>query len=161
MIDRNKKVRRNFHGVFSLILLLASVVMALSYILILSLGWGLAYLGIIMLANPIVLYAYCTKCLCREDACSHVFPGRLTRLLPARKQGPYTFSDYFWTGICLMVLFAFPIPWLWQSKMVLFGYWLLLIIGLAEILFLVCRTCRNENCPVCSLSEQNTPKDIF
>lgn len=148
-------MKSNFHGVFSLVLILASVVMALSYMLILSLGWGLAYLVVIIIANPIVLYAYCAKCLCREDACSHVFPGKLTRLLPARKQGPYAIADYFWTAIGLMVLFAFPIPWLWQSKILFFGYGSLLIIGLAEILFLVCRTCSNANCPMCSISEQN------
>jgi hypothetical protein len=145
-------MKSNFHGVFSLVLILASVVMALSYMLILSLGWGLAYLVVIIIANPIVLYAYCAKCLCREDACSHVFPGKLTRLLPARKQGPYAIADYFWTALGLMVLFAFPIPWLWQSKIIFFGYGSLLIIGLAEILFLVCRTCSNANCPMCPIS---------
>ena len=147
-------MRGNFHGVFSLILILASVVIALFYMLSLTLGWGLSYLGIIIIANPVVLYAYCAKCLCRDDACSHVFPGKLTRLLPPRKQGPYTVADYFWTALSLMALFGFPIPWLWQSKVLFFGYWLLLLTGLAEILFFVCPTCRNENCPMCSLSEQ-------
>jgi hypothetical protein len=147
-------MRGNFHGVFSLILILASVVIALFYMLSLSLGWGLSYLGIILIANPVVLYAYCAKCLCRDDACSHVFPGKLTRLLPPRKQGPYTFADYFWTALSLMALFGFPIPWLWQSNVLFFGYWLLLLIGLAEILFFVCPTCRNENCPKCSIPEQ-------
>ena len=147
-------MKSNFHGVFSLILMLASVVMALSYMLVQSLGWGLAYLGVIMIATPIVLYAFCAKCLCRQDSCSHVFPGRLTRLLPARKQGPYTIVDYFWTALGLMVLLAFPIPWLWQNKLLFFGYGLLLIIGLAEIVFLVCPTCSNANCLMCSMSEQ-------
>ncbi len=147
-------MRNNFHGVFSLILILASVVIALSYMLIVSLGWGLAFLGIIILANPIVLYAYCAKCLCRDDACSHVFPGKLTRLLPSRKQGPYMLMDYFWTALSLMALFGFPLPWLWRSKVLFFGYWLLLLIGLAEILFFVCRSCRNANCPMCSISQQ-------
>ena len=147
-------MKSNFHGIFSLTLVLASVVIALLYMLSLSPVLGLAYLVVIIIANPIVLYAYCAKCLCREDACSHVFPGKLTRLLPARTQGPYTFADYFWTAISLIALFGFPITWLWQSKVVFFGYWLLLLIGLAEILFLVCRTCRNKNCPMCSMSEQ-------
>jgi hypothetical protein len=152
-------MKNNFHGVFSLILILASVVMALSYMLSVSPGWGLIYLGIIILANPTVLYAYCAKCLCRDDACSHVFPGKLTRLLPARKQGSYTFLDYFWTALSLIALFGFPIPWLWQSTVLYFGYWLLLLFGLAEILFFVCRTCGNENCPMRSISEPQTPAD--
>jgi len=151
----------NLHGIFSLILVLASVVIALLYMLSLSPVLGLAYLVVIIITNPIVLYVYCAKCLCREEACSHVFPGKLTRLLPARKQGPYTFADYFWTALSLLALFGFPIAWLWQSKMLFFVYWLLLLIGLTEILFLVCRNCRNENCPMCSIPEQRTSKDIF
>lgn len=147
-------MRSNFHGVFSLILILASVVIALFYLLSVSSGWGLAYLGVIVFANPIVLYAYCAKCLCRDDACSHLLPGKLTRWLPTRKQGFYTRIDYFWTALSLMALFGFPVPWLWQSKALFFGYLLLLLIGLAEILFLVCRTCLNKNCPICTISEQ-------
>ena len=46
-----------FHGVFSLILILAAVVMVLIYMLCASLGWGLVYLGIIVLANPLALYS--------------------------------------------------------------------------------------------------------
>ncbi len=114
-------MKSNLHGIFSLILVLAAAVMALLYLLSLSPVLGIVYLGIIILANPVVLYAYCAKCLCREDACSHVFPGKLTRLLPARKQGSYKFADYFWTALSLLALFGFPIPWLWQSKMLFFG----------------------------------------
>ena len=144
-------MRSNFHGIFSLILILASVVIALFYLLGLSPGWGLAYLVVILVANPLVLYAYCAKCLCRDDACSHVLPGKLTRWLPARKQAPYTRMDYFWTVLPLMVLFCFPAPWLWQSKALLLVYLLLLLTGFAEILFFVCRTCLNKNCPICSI----------
>lgn len=154
-----KKMRNNFHGVFSLILILASVVIALSYMLNVSPGWGLMYLGIIILASPMVLYAYCAKCLCRDDACSHIFPGKLTRLLPSRKQGAYTIMDYCWTALSLIALFGFPIPWLWRSKIVFIGYLLFILIGLAEILFLVCRACRNQNCPMCSILEQQPPAD--
>ena len=145
-----------FHGVFSLLLILAAVLLALVYMFGKSISWALVYLGIIVLANPFVSYSYCAKCLCRNDGCSHVFPGKLTRLLPSRKQGPYTFMDYFWTSLSLIVLFVFPVPWLWQNKLLFFGYWILLIAGLAEILLFVCRTCRNENCLMCPVSEQET-----
>ncbi len=141
-----------FHGVFSLLLILASVVIAIGYMLGNFFGWGLVYLGIVVLVNPIVLYSYCAKCLCREDACSHVIPGKLTRLLPGRRQGPYSFWDYFATAISLVALFGFPQIWLWRSKGLLVLFWILVTIGLAEILFFVCQTCRNTNCPNCSLS---------
>ena len=152
-------MKDNFHGVFSWLLILASIVIALFYMLNESAGWGIIYLGIIILANPTVLYVYCAKCLCKDDACSHVYPGKLTRLLPERKQGPYTFMDYLWTALSLIAVFGFPLIWLWRSTVFYFGYWLLLLLGLAEILFFVCRTCRNKNCLMCSTSEQQTPAD--
>ena len=149
-------MQNKFHGVFSLVLVLSAALIALFYMLSLSPVLGLAYLGIMILANPIVLYAYCAKCLCRDEACSHVFPGKLTRLLPSRKQGPYSLMDYFWTALSLIALFGFPVPWLWQNKLLFLGYCILLLIGLAEILLFVCRTCRNENCLMCPASEQKT-----
>jgi hypothetical protein len=123
------KMKGRFHGVFSLILIFAAVIVALIYMLNLSGRLGLAYLAIILIANPIVLYSYCAKCLCREDACSHVFPGKLTRLLPGRQQKPYTFGDYFWTGISLVALLGFPQIWLWQSKSLFIAFWILLLGG--------------------------------
>jgi len=137
-----------FHGVFSLILILLSVVIALGYVFINSIGWGVVYLCIIVVANPIVLYSYCAKCLCREDGCSHVIPGKLTRLLPARIQAPYSFWDYFATALSLAALIGFPQIWLWRSNGVLVLFWILVTLGLVEILFFVCRTCRNANCPI-------------
>jgi hypothetical protein len=140
-----------FHGVFSLLLILAAVVMALFYLLSRSIGWGLVYLCIIIIANPVILYSYCAKCLCRQDACSHIFPGKLTRLLPARKQAPYSFLDYFTTAISFTVLFGFPQVWLRQRPAIFILFWILLIVGLVEILIFVCRACSNTNCPNCRL----------
>jgi hypothetical protein len=54
------------HGVVSLVLIFAAVIIALIYMLTLSSDLGLVYLTIIIIANPIVLYSYCAKCLCRE-----------------------------------------------------------------------------------------------
>ena len=138
------------HGVFSLLLITAAVVIALAYMLSQSISRGLVYLAILMLANPIVLYSYCAKCLCRDDSCSHVIPGKLTRLMPTRKPGRYTFMDYFGTAISLIVLFGFPQFWLWQNLAMFALFWGVLIIGLVEILIFVCRACSNTNCPNCS-----------
>jgi hypothetical protein len=143
---------RKFHGVFSLLLILAAVVIGAGYLLGNFTGWGLVYVGIIVLANPLVLYSYCAKCPGREDACSHVIPGKLTRLLPTRRQAPYTFWDYFATALALAVLLGFPQIWLWRSTGLWVLFWILTTVGLVEILFFVCRTCRNANCPNCSLN---------
>ena len=146
-------MKGKFHGVVSLLLIFAAVIIALIYMLTLAGNLGLVYLAIIIVANPIVLYSYCAKCLCREEACSHVVPGMLTRFLPTRKQGPYTWGDYVWTGVPLIVLLGFPQVWLWQNKTLFVVFWILLVVGLIEILFLVCPRCQNENCPNCKLTE--------
>lgn len=147
-------MNNKFHGVLSLLLILASVFIAIVYMLSKSTNWGLVYLGIVVLANPMVLYSYCAKCRCREDACSHVIPGRLTRLLPTRKAGPYSFMDYLGTALPLVALFGFPQVWLWQNKALFIAYWSLLLTGLIEIWFRVCRTCSNTNCPNCKLGAE-------
>ena len=140
-----------FHGVFSLILISAAVVMALVYLFGVALGWGLIYLGIVVLANPLVLYSYCSKCLCRDDACSHVLPGKLARLLPLRESGPYTLMDYLGTALPLIALIGFPQFWLWQNRTALIFFWIMIVIGLIEILIFVCRDCSNTNCLNCKL----------
>ena len=141
-----------FHGIFSLLLILAAVVIAIVYLLGNFRGWGLVYLGIIALSNPLILYSYCAKCLCREDACGHVIPGKLTRLLPVRRPGPYSFWDYFVTALSLAALLGFPQIWLWRSKGLFILFWILVTVGLVEILFFVCRTCRNTSCPNCAIN---------
>lgn len=141
-----------FHGAFSLILISLSVVIAAGHLIANSIGWGLFYLGILALANPMILYSYCAKCLCREDGCSHVLPGKLARLLPARKPGPYSFRDYLVTAISLAAVIGFPQFWLWRSKGLWILFWILVATGLVEILFFVCRSCRNANCPKCALN---------
>ena len=141
-----------FHGVVSLLLILAAVVIALAYMLSVSPGWGFCYIAVIIMANPMVLYSYCAKCLCREDGCSHVVPGKLTHLLPVRRQGPYSFLDYVATALALAALVGFPQIWLWRSKGFFVLFWILVTIGLAEILFFVCRSCRNANCPNCAIN---------
>ena len=141
-------MKQRFHGVFSLVLISIAVIIALINMQRHSVNLGLAYLLIILFSTPIVLFSYCAKCTCRDGACGHVFPGMLTRLLPERKQGPYTKGDYFWTAISLIALLGFPQFWLWQSKTLFVVYWMLLLLGLTEILFMVCRACNNQNCPV-------------
>lgn len=137
-----------FHGVFSLILILAAVAMALFYILRISLGWGLVYLAIVILANPLILYSYCAKCSCRKTACSHILPGRLAQWLPARKPGPYSIMDYIGTATSLGILLGFPQVWLWHNLAMFILFWMVLLVGLVEILFFVCHACDNDHCPI-------------
>ena len=141
-------MRGRFHGLLSLTLVFVSVGIALIYLLKLSVALGVVYFAFIIIAMPVVLYSYCAKCTCRNDTCSHVFPGRLTRLLPARKPGPYSLMDYLGTALSLLALFGFPQLWLWRTKTVFIVFWIILTAALVEILFLVCRTCNNQSCPL-------------
>ena len=141
-------MRGRFHGLVSLALVFSAVGIALIYMLKLSVALGVVYLAVIIITLPVVLYSYCAKCTCRDGACSHVFPGRLTRLLPARKPGPYSRMDYLGTALSLLALFGFPQLWLWQTKTVFIVFWIILTAALVEIIFLVCRTCNNQSCPL-------------
>ena len=142
-------MKARFHGVFSLVLVSLSAIVALMALMTESISMGMLYLVILCVSPLIILYAFCAKCLCREHACSHVFPGRLTRFLPERTQTDYTFSDIFWTAIPLMALFIFPQFWMWQNKLLFILFWVLFLAGLLEILLLVCRGCGNTKCPLC------------
>ena len=136
-----------FHGVFSLILIFFSIVIGLLIIMNKSLPMGLLYIAIIFISPVIVVYSFCSKCICRLDSCGHIFPGKLSKLLPSRKQNNYTMLDILGAAVSLTVLIIFPQVWLWENKNFLIIFWLLLFIALAEIMLFVCRNCNNEKCP--------------
>ena len=141
-------MRDRFHGVFSLLLVILSIIGGLLSVLNESFVMGLWYIAIILLSSPIILYSFCAKCMCRLDSCRHVFPGRLSQLFPPRKQGRYTFWDIFWTLVALLALLLFPQYLLWKNKAFLIIFWISCLIALAEILFFVCKGCKNERCPI-------------
>lgn len=147
-------MRDRFHGVFSLLLVILSIMGGLLCILNESFVMGLSYSAVIILSIPILLYSFCAKCVCRSDSCRHVFPGKLSQLFPQRKQGHYTFWDIFQTLITLSALLLFPQYWLWQNKSFLIIFWISFLIALADILFFVCRGCKNEICPLYAVKEK-------
>ena len=136
-----------FHGVFSLILIFFSIVIGLLVIMNKSLSMGLLYIVIIFVSPVIIVYSFCSKCICRLDSCGHILPGKLSKLLPSRKQNNYTMLDILGATVSLTVLIIFPQFWLWENKIFLIIFWLLLFIALVEIMLFVCRNCNNEKCP--------------
>jgi hypothetical protein len=137
------------HGVLSLGLVLASFLVGLLGTWRQSSTAGLAYLAVLLLSPPLILYAFCAKCACGPEACGHVLPARLRTWLPARKEEDYTPADLLGTGLGLAALVLFPQFWLWRAKILWAVFWLFLAFALAEIRFRVCRPCRNGRCPVC------------
>ena len=142
-------MKQTFHGVFSLLVFLLAIVIALISLSNQSFWLALLYLVIVGLCSCGILYAYCAKCSVRLDNCSHLIPGSLTRYFPIRKQGPYTFLDYAGTILCLLVLVLFPQYWLLTDLVALLLFWVLAVIATAEILVYVCRQCENVRCLLC------------
>lgn len=142
-------MKHKFHGVFSLLLFVLALAVALTTLWRQSVWLGLLYLAITGFAAYGILFAYCCKCSVRLDNCSHVFPGWFTRLMPQRKQGPYSFGDIAWTVLFLAVMVLFPQYWLLQNLTAMILFWLLAIVALVEILLFVCRKCKNTGCLIC------------
>lgn len=150
-------MNNKFHGVFSLILLALAIVAGLVSLWRHSFWLALVYLLVTGLAAGGILYAFCAKCLVRLDNCSHVFPGRLTRHLPRRRQEPYTFGDIGVTMILLAVILLFPQYWLVPDMRSLILFWLPALLAVTEILLFVCRTCENTSCLMCPRKDVITP----
>ena len=139
----------------SLFLVGVSLAVGLLTILCFSIAWAAFYLLLSLVCVGSVLYAYCAKCPCRSEGCGHVVPGMLARKFPPRQTGPYTGADYLATAVSLLLLFGFPQPWLLARPAAFWLFWGVAAVGLIEIVFFVCRRCRNEHCPMCRL--RNTP----
>lgn len=148
-------MQNQFHGILSLALITGAMVIGLVTVLAAAVPAGLLYGGCLLAGSLLIVYVYCTKCPIRTSGCRHVLPGRLTSLLPARAQTPYSGFDYLAVGMILLFLIAYPHGWMLPHKGVLLIFWLLLAAGLIEILLFVCKGCGNVRCPVCKV--RNSP----
>jgi len=139
---------KKFNGVFSLILLLAAVCVGVYAIAKYSVVIGAVYIGITAFCVLGIIYSFCAKCECRSGSCSHVIPGKMTNLFPDRKQTNYSFGDIFFTIVSLLVILLFPQYWLWRNTSLVILFWILIAAAVVEILFFVCKNCKNKKCPV-------------
>jgi len=138
-----------FHGVTSLLLESLAIVIGFAAVWQAHKVAGMMYAVLILAAVPLILYAYCSKCEIRLSGCRHVIPGQLTRLLPARDDGPYRVKDYAGLGLPIAILVLFPQPWLRDKLTLLILFWLCLVGGVVQILLQVCRGCGNQKCILC------------
>lgn len=139
--------RRQIHGIFSLLLLAAAVIVATYAIVQSSVMWAVLYIVGILLSALVVVYSFCTKCPCRNTDCGHVIPGKLIRVFPPREGGPYTFRDK--TGIVVPIVFMIVFPQYWLLTQPVFSvlFAVLCLIAAADIQFFACKGCNNEYCP--------------
>ncbi len=141
-------MKRQAHGVISLLLVAGAMATALVSVWQTSIGWGSAYLLLLAGGAGTILFAYCAKCPCRLQGCGHVIPGWLTRVLPARAQGRYGVMDYLGVIIPLVLWVAVPQVWLRHHLPAMILFWMLLAAGGIEILLYVCKGCNNDRCPM-------------
>lgn len=75
-----------FHGVSSLLMICIAIIIALFSLFDQSGVIIAGYILILIFAPVLIVYSYCSKCVCRGYQCGHVFPGKMTKLLPKRKE---------------------------------------------------------------------------
>jgi hypothetical protein len=68
--------------------------------------------------------------------------------LPARKTDAYTKADFAGILGTLVLLGAFPIYWLWQTKPLLALFAVLGMAAHGEVALFVCKACDNCRCPI-------------
>jgi hypothetical protein len=140
-------MNRQIHGILSLLILFAAVLVAALAIVQSSVIWTILYLVGIFLSCLVVIYSFCTKCPCRKSGCGHVIPGKLTRFFPPRPEEPYSFMDR--TGVVVPVVFmiVFPQYWLLAHPVYFYLFAVLCLVAAADIQFFVCKGCTNCYCP--------------
>ncbi len=136
------------HGAISLLLMFLAVTIGAYSIALSSRLLATAYLVISLLSSIAIVYSFCSKCPCRATSCGHILPGKLTALLPQRKEGQYGALDYAGVVIPFLIIVIFPQPWMLGNLLLLGAFWGLLVIALLEINFVVCKGCNNIYCPV-------------
>jgi hypothetical protein len=136
------------HGWFSLMLMAALFLISItSLVSSPSIVLGV-YILTILVSGLIIVYSFCAKCPIRITGCRHIIIGPLTRILPQRKQAPYSTLDILFTIIAVLAIFGFP-QFSLISKMPLFiSFWITAILLVLEITLFICRGCGNVYCPV-------------
>ncbi len=138
----------SLHGITSLAVFTLALVVGLMGIAHSAPTAAALYAMLLGAAALTVCGTYCAKCPCRKKACGHLLPGLIARILPARRQTPYSTFDLVLTAAALAAMVLFPQPWLTRLPVLLVLFWLLVIAAAAEILGRVCPRCRNPHCPV-------------
>jgi hypothetical protein len=146
-----------FYGITSLVLAAAAIGIASVAMFRIGVGSGLLYLALCLIAAPIVLYTYCSKCPSR-NACGHVFPGQAAALLfRNRTPGPYTRAETSAMVLALLTLLIVPQIALSRFPIMLIVFWVAMAAAVVQIRTSVCRECNNVHCPLKSRSGMPQP----
>lgn len=160
MCSCNKKqniseVKLKTHGTISISLIFTALAIGFLSIFEYSLLFSIIYVAAILLFLFLVGFLYCSKCLSRDN-CNHLFMGSLSKLISPYKKGKYTKFDII-VGIVLPMLIIYILPqfWLYKNIYYLVSFWLLTIVGIADISVVVCKSCSNTKCLLCKSKNLN------
>jgi hypothetical protein len=138
---------KNFHGITSMLLFIASTEIAGYALFNYSALLGSAYILILILGFSFISLTYCIKCPIRAK-CNHIIPGLVSKLRKYNSTD-YTRRDIITTLITLLVIIGFPQYWMFKSFSLFIVFWIVISITLVEIFFFVCSKCSNKKCALC------------
>ena len=147
-----------FHGVMSVLLVAAAVIVAVLMLAQVGWGWVLGYLLLCAAGGSAVLYAYCAKCPCKA-CCAHVLPGKIAGVFP-RNPGPYSPIEVAAVIVAGVLILGLPQLWLWRSLVAGVVFWLLSAVAVIQILTFICGACPNTHCPVGRMRTANIKRDM-
>ncbi len=116
---------------------------------------GIFYALILVSATLVIIYAFCNKCVIKNEYCFFYLPGKLTKIFPDRKSVNYTTTDYLAIVIALFSQIVYPQWWLWQDKLLFAIFWILILTGATQIRMFICPVCGNTNCTLCPKYHSN------
>jgi hypothetical protein len=144
----NTNLKVNKHGIISMTIFFAAILLGTIAILKISKSMAIGYIIFLMLGFISVIYSYCTKCAGRFN-CGHIIIGRIAQRFPKREQSKYTGWDYMGVIIPLLLILLAPQLFLWKTKWMFISFWILSLIAVWEISRYVCTKCPNDQCKLC------------
>jgi hypothetical protein len=134
-------------GLLTILMHLGAEVLGLCAIIPYSVPHALVYFGVMLVTTLLIVYSFCSKCPCHARQCSHVILGPVARILPKRRTGRYTRTDYLALATAFLASILYPEYWLWKYDYLPFIFYLIVIATISLILLKVCPHCKNVNCP--------------
>ena len=138
-----------FWGIKSILFAGTGLLIALINLFSYSSFKGFIYLSMMIILPLLIIYFYCTKCLCDGKTCAHYFLGKLSEYMPDKTAFKYNLLDYFIVIVSVLFLLAFPQLELFKNKFLFVLFWILEGIAFLEINIFVCKNCKNKKCLMC------------
>lgn len=112
-----------------------------------SIQFALLYLAVAVAGIAFVLFSFCSKCPCRDNACRHIVFGPVAGKLFKRPEEPYSFPDIVLTTIGIAFIAMYPQFRLVKMPLLMIAFLVASIVLVVEIITNICKTCDNIFCP--------------